>query len=137
HFAVLSNHLHFVVEADSKAALSMGMQKIGHSISRRLNAVSVREHGGRVSTKGGGPYSQVAGWLGRVLADRYFSHVLKSPTEMKRALDYVRANAKNHYGANAVTRTGVDLCSSFAVAPAERLLARPIGYLLQRACSRS
>src|SRR5687768_8474091 len=33
HFAVLSNHVHFVVEADSKHALSRGMQKLLHSIS--------------------------------------------------------------------------------------------------------
>src|SRR5262245_29321940 len=46
HFAVLSNHVHFIVEADSKSALSMGMQKLLHSISRRLNALSVIDNGG-------------------------------------------------------------------------------------------
>jgi hypothetical protein len=40
HYSVQSNHLHLVAEADSKAALSKGMQRLAHSISRRLNALS-------------------------------------------------------------------------------------------------
>src|SRR5882757_3482078 len=42
HFAVLGDHIHLVVEADSKRALSRGMQKLTMSLSRRLNALSVR-----------------------------------------------------------------------------------------------
>jgi REP element-mobilizing transposase RayT len=123
HFAVLSNHLHFVVEVDSKRALSLGMQKIGHSISRRLNALSVRASGGRISTKSGVAYSQARGWLGRVFAERYHAHVLASATEMAHAVRYVRNNAEQHFGA------------SFA-REAASLIARPVGYLLQLACTR-
>src|ERR1041384_5006962 len=64
HFAVLSNHVHFIVEADSAAALSMGMQRVLHSISRRLNALSVADLGGHIQTHIGG-YKSLPGWLGR------------------------------------------------------------------------
>src|SRR6478736_2496348 len=53
HFAVMSNHMHFVVEADSGRLLGRGMQRMLQSISRRLNAMSVRDAGGKVSTLGG------------------------------------------------------------------------------------
>jgi len=129
HFAVLSNHVHFVVEADSKPALSMGMQKLLHSISRRLNALSVHETGGRVSPKGGS-YTELRGWLGRIFSDRYHAHRLQSATEMTRAVRYVLRNALRHYG-----ETGRDPFSSsggdFADA---QLTARPRGFLLARAC---
>jgi len=100
HFAVLGNHLHFVVEADSKHALSRGMQKLCHSISRRLNALSLREHGVSQSTKAG-PFSDLKGWLGRVFSDRFHAHLLKSPTEMQRALHYVRTNAEHHFAGHS------------------------------------
>jgi REP element-mobilizing transposase RayT len=130
HFAVLSNHVHFVVEADGKSALSMGMQKLLHSISRRLNALSVAEHGGHVSTKKGA-YSALKGWLGRVFSDRYHAHVLATPTEMERAVHYVVTNADRHYG--RTTNDQADACSSAAV---PELVREPRGFLLARACRR-
>ncbi len=147
HFAVLSNHLHFIVEADSKHALSMGMQRLLHSISRRLNALSVREQGGRQKAREpGAGYRSLAGWLGRVFADRYHVHALKTPTEMERAVAYVRDNAKNHYGAQAsglarVGRRLLDTFSSFVrldhKAPpiASPPIVMPGGFLLRRACT--
>ncbi len=151
HFAVLSNHVHFVVEADSKRALSMGMQKLNHSISRRLNALSLREHGQTQSTKAG-DYSALPGWLGRVFSDRYFAHLLKTPSEIKNAIKYVRGNAERHYAHDAraalmgwvppatwfnrpATRKGgkppPDPCSSFGEDDA-RLIAKPENGLLKR-----
>ena len=147
HFAVLSNHLHFIVEADSKHALSMGMQLLLHSVSRRLNALFVREQGGRQKTREpGAGYRSPAGWLGRVFADRYHVHALKTPTEMERAVAYVRDNAKNHYGAQAsglarVGRRLLDTFSSFVrvVDSAPPItsppIVRPCGFLLRRACT--
>lgn len=131
HFSVLSNHLHFIVEADSKPALSMGMQKLLHSISRRLNALNVREHGASISTKAGA-YSRLKGWLGRVFADRFQAHVLKTPTEMAYAVRYVAHNAERHYG----QRSGApDPFSSFSPSD-EPLVAQPNGFLLARECRR-
>jgi REP element-mobilizing transposase RayT len=135
HFAVLSNHLHFVVEADSKRALSLGMQKLLHSISGRLNALSVREHGARQSTTGGS-YRALQGWLGRVFADRYHAHPLKTPTEMERAVRYVRDNAEHHYHhGGPQDAPSCDPFSSFADNE-EMLTAAPRGFLLRRACDR-
>jgi REP element-mobilizing transposase RayT len=135
HFAVLSNHLHFVVEADSKRALSLGMQKLLHSISRRLNALSLREHGQSQSTKAGN-YRKLPGWLGRVFADRYHAHLLRSPTEMQNAVHYVRTNADKHYSGGEVHTQSVDdidPCSSFAFFDVVVTSAAK-GFLLKRVC---
>lgn len=131
HFAVLSNHLHFVVEADSKQALAMGMQRLLHSISRRLNALSVAEAGGALSTKAGS-YKKQPGWIGRAFSDRYHAHVLRSPTEMQRAVHYVRHNAEQHYG--AARSEQADPFSSFGAVEKD-LVATPRGFLLARVCS--
>jgi REP element-mobilizing transposase RayT len=128
HFAVLGNHLHFIVEADNKAALSLGMQKLLHSISRRLNALSVFENGGRVSTKGG-RYQALRGWLGRIFADRYHAHLLQAPTEMANAVRYVLHNAERHYGPSQQRDPFTSLGAS-----EDRLTAKPEGFLLIRAC---
>lgn len=133
HFAVLSNHLHFIIEADSKRALSMGLQKLLHSISRRLNALSVREHGGTFSTKRG-PYGTLRGWLGRVFTDRYFAHLLSTPTEMANALRYVWGNAVRHYG-HGGRQDRADPFSSFDAMSAT-LVVTAEGFLLARECRR-
>jgi REP element-mobilizing transposase RayT len=145
HFAVLSNHLHFVVEADSKRALSMGMQKVLHSISRRLNALCVREQGGRQIASGAassdkGGYRALSGWIGRVFSDRYFAHHLKTRAEMENAVRYVRDNAKKHYGAEAtgLLRQGrglLDSFSSFVAAENMQFTTGPTGFLLKRICT--
>jgi REP element-mobilizing transposase RayT len=141
HFAVLSNHLHLVVEADSKRVLSMGMQKLLHSISRRLNALSVHERGGKVSTRAG-RYNDLDGWLGRVFADRYHAHHLKTPTEMNHAVNYVLTNAERHGASRANYSAGfnADAFSSIGALtfdmprPELPLVAQPEGVLLARAC---
>ncbi len=129
HFAVLSNHVHFIVEADSKRALSLGMQKLLHSISRRLNALNVAEAGGTLSTNAGA-YREQDGWIGRAFSDRYHAHLLASPSEMSRAVHYVRHNAEQHYGSKAKGAT--DPFSSFA--QSQSLVAPPQGFLLARVC---
>lgn len=146
HFAVLSNHLHFVVEADSRSALSKGMQKLLHSISRRLNALCVREQGGRqiappARSGGKGGYRALVGWIGRVFSDRYFAHHLKTPTEIENAVRYVRDNAKKHYGvkASGLLRQGRRLLDSFSSFVASddddlQLTTGPTGFLLKRTC---
>jgi len=133
HFSVLSNHVHFVVEADSKRALSMGMQKLLHSISRRLNALSVKEHGARLSTKGGS-YSALKGWLGRVFSDRYHAHLLKTPTEIAHAVRYVLQNAEHHHVRHVDdSRLSADPFTSVGAADHE-LTVQPRGFLLIKAC---
>jgi putative transposase len=77
-FTVQGNHLHLVVEADSTEALSHGMQGLAIRIARALNAMMDR--------------------TGAVFADHYHSRLLKTPTELCRAIAYVLGNAAHHFG---------------------------------------
>jgi REP element-mobilizing transposase RayT len=107
-FTVLGNHLHLVVEADSDAALSRGMQGLNIRIARALNRLM----------KG----------KGRVFADHYHSRLLRSPTELVNAIAYVLGNAAHHYG-----ESGQDRFSSRAYeAPHRRkILSHPRTWLLR------
>ena len=77
-FSVLGNHLHLIVEADDSVALSRGMQSLGTRLAMALNKLLGRE--------------------GTLFEDHYHSHLLKTPTEVARALAYVQTNAQKHYG---------------------------------------
>lgn len=80
----------------------------------------------------------MAGWLGRVFADRYHAEQLATPTQMQHAVRYVLTNAAHH----CTTRSKVpyvDPFSSMRVSPslldAELPLVRPPkGFLLAKAC---
>ena len=76
HFSVQGNHIHFIVEAASAAALGAGMKALCVRIARRLNGMM--------------------GSKGPVFADRYHLHVLRTPTEVRRALHYVLGNFQSH-----------------------------------------
>src|SRR3954465_8521238 len=68
-FAVLGNHLHLIVEADSSIALSRGMQGLCVRIARRLNKLMSRR--------------------GSVFDDHYHSRHLQTPTQLTSAVSYV------------------------------------------------
>jgi putative transposase len=80
-FSVLGNHVHLVVEAVSSEALARAMQGLSIRIAKRLNRVMKR--------------------AGKVLGDRYHARTLRKPTEVRRALVYVRENARKHSLASA------------------------------------
>ncbi len=88
HWAVLGNHMHLIVEAGDRHALARGMQGLGVRMARALNRWWSR--------------------TGRVLADRYHAHVLRSPREVRNALAYVLENARKH----RIEIAGADPCSS-------------------------
>jgi len=88
-FSVQGDHVHLVVEADSKQALSRGMQGLAIRIARRLNRLISR--------------------TGKVWADRFFSRALTSPRSVRNALAYVLNNFKKH---RAVGVTRIDPYSS-------------------------
>ena len=75
-FSVQGNHVHLVVEAASTDALARAMQGFSIRVAKGLNRVMRR--------------------TGRVLGDRYHGHVLRTPREVRRALRYVRENARHH-----------------------------------------
>jgi REP element-mobilizing transposase RayT len=75
HFAILSNHVHLIVEPRS-SSLRAEMQSLCISLAKRLNAVARR--------------------TGAVFQGRYHLHVLRTPTEVRRALNYVLTNEAHH-----------------------------------------
>jgi REP element-mobilizing transposase RayT len=76
HYALLADHAHFVVEASSARDLSCGMKSLGSRLSRAVNRVFHR--------------------VGAVLDDRAHVRVLRTPTEVRRAIAYVLLNARRH-----------------------------------------
>jgi REP element-mobilizing transposase RayT len=76
-FSVQGNHIHLVVEAADQAALARGMKGLGVRLARGLNKVMDKRRG-------------------QVLADRYHAHILRTPSEVKRAVNYVIHNHRKH-----------------------------------------
>jgi REP element-mobilizing transposase RayT len=71
HFSVQYNHLHLIVEARNKVALSSGVRALVISIARRVNEL--------ISERG------------RFWADRYHARALTTPRAVRTALRYVLA----------------------------------------------
>lgn len=91
HFSVQSNHLHLLVEAKDREALSRGTQGLKVRLARAINKHDKR--------------------TGAVFSDRFHARALKTPRETRHALAYVLLNARKH--ANDQRRTNeVDPCSS-------------------------
>lgn len=76
HFSIQSNHLHLVVEAKDRRALSRGMQGLLIRVAKALNRLWDRR--------------------GSVFADRYHDRILRTPREVRQALAYVLNNARRH-----------------------------------------
>jgi REP element-mobilizing transposase RayT len=76
HYAVLDDHLHLLVEAQDRTALSRGLQGLLVRIARALNKLWARR--------------------GKVFADRYHDRILKTPRETRNAIRYVLGNARKH-----------------------------------------
>ena len=77
HVSVQGNHIHFIVEAGSNDALTLGMRRLTIRIALGINRVMGRERG-------------------KVFADRYHLRVLETPTEVANALKYVLGNYQIH-----------------------------------------
>jgi REP element-mobilizing transposase RayT len=75
-FSVQGNHIHLVVEAPDRRALARAIQGLSIRIAKGLN--------------------RMMGRTGRVMGDRYHARVLRTPTEVRRAIHYVVANARKH-----------------------------------------
>jgi REP element-mobilizing transposase RayT len=82
HLSIQANHVHLLVEADSKLALARGMQAFQISAARRLNAVDI-DGSGRVRR-------------GSVFPDRYHEEIVTNPTHARHALSYVLNNWRKH-----------------------------------------
>lgn len=76
HYSIQGNHIHLITEAKNATTLSRGMQGLQIRIARGLNKLWQRK--------------------GKVFADRYHAHILKTPREVKNALAYLFQNARRH-----------------------------------------
>jgi hypothetical protein len=77
HYAILSNHLHLVMESPVNGP-GKALQSLSISFAKRVNAFLRRK--------------------GPVLNDRYHLHILRTPTEVRRTLEYVLTNEAGHAG---------------------------------------
>jgi len=76
HTSIQHNHLHFLVEADDKHALSRGMRSLTITAALAINAVCGRR--------------------GEVFAYRYNAKPITNPRQMRNALSYVLNNWRRH-----------------------------------------
>jgi REP element-mobilizing transposase RayT len=75
-YSVQSNHIHLIVEAEDRPALTRAMKGLSIRLALAINRLMKRR--------------------GPVFADRYHAHILETPLEAKRALLYVINNARKH-----------------------------------------
>jgi REP element-mobilizing transposase RayT len=75
-FSILGNHIHMLVEAPHHVALARAAKGLLVRIAKRLN--------------------HMMGRSGRVLGDRYHARLLRTPTEVRRAINYIRDNLDQH-----------------------------------------
>jgi REP element-mobilizing transposase RayT len=80
--SIQGNHIHLIVEADDKEALSRGMQGFSISCAKRINTALTKRTGRKRS--------------GSVFADRYHAHALRTPREVRNCLGYVLNNFRHH-----------------------------------------
>jgi REP element-mobilizing transposase RayT len=82
HYSVQGNHVHLVVEADDRRAMSNGMRALLISLARRLNRL-MKQTGSRFT-------------------DRFHERALATPRAVRIALGYVLTNAAKHHGHDLV-----------------------------------
>jgi REP element-mobilizing transposase RayT len=90
HYSIQTTHLHLVVEAGSRRALSRAMQGLEIRVAHALNRLWKR--------------------VGSIFGDRYHARILRTPREVRNVLVYVLHNARRH----GLAIVGVDPCSSGA-----------------------
>ena len=109
-FAVEGNHVHLIVEAVDTSALSRAMQGFSIRVAKGLNMMMNKS--------------------GRVLADRYHSHLLRTPTEARRAVAYVRNNHRKHM-ARVGERLSPRYVDVYSSERADIVLPAPRSWLLR------
>jgi len=75
-FSIQTNHLHLMVEAEDRSALSRGLQGLGIRLAKAVN--------------------RVLGRRGKVWADRFHARALTTPREVRNGLVYVLQNWRKH-----------------------------------------
>jgi REP element-mobilizing transposase RayT len=91
HYSIQGNHLHLIVECDDPSAFSRAIQGLAIRLARALN--------------------RIAGRAGKVFADRFHAHVMRTLREVVYAVRYVLENFRHHLRED-VAPEGADPCSS-------------------------
>jgi hypothetical protein len=76
HFSIQHDHVHMLVEANSRAALIRGLQGLAIRLAKAVN--------------------RALGRRGKVWGDRYHARALTTPREVRNALVYVLTNWQKH-----------------------------------------
>jgi REP element-mobilizing transposase RayT len=84
HISIQKTHIHLLVEADNKLALSRGMQSFMISAAKHIN----REYGVKMKL---GQRRR-----GSVFRDRYHQEIIETPRQARHALAYVLNNWRKH-----------------------------------------
>lgn len=96
HFSIQADHVHLIVEAEGREALSRGMNGLAVRLARGIN--------------------RVLGRAGKVWDDRYHARALANPRAVRNAIVYVLMNWKKHLTpgrrSDALGSTSLDPCSS-------------------------
>lgn len=115
HFSVQHNHLHLIVEANGRRAMSNALRALLARIARSLN--------------------QVMSGRGARFDDRYHEHILRTPTEVRNALHYVLGNRGVHLSRWGKPTAAVDdALSSLVVCEPTK---RPRSWLLREGWTRA
>jgi putative transposase len=92
-FSVQADHIHLIVEAGVKPSLSRGMTGLAVRIARAFNGALGRR--------------------GAVWSERYHSHELRTPREVRNSFVYVLMNHRKHSASQTVAALkSFDVCSS-------------------------
>ncbi|MCC6997765.1 MAG: transposase [Deltaproteobacteria bacterium] len=94
YFSVQGDHVHLLIEAPDRSALTRAIKGLSVRIARALN--------------------KVIGRRGAAFADRYHARALGSPREVRHALGYVLCNHRHHAAAKRTyfSPWWIDPCSS-------------------------
>ena len=95
HVSIQRTHVHLLVEAKDKQALSSGMQGFQISAAKHLNAA--------ISKGKPGPRRR-----GTVFPDRYHAEIITSPRQAHHTLRYVLGNWRKHQEDRAGADVGMD-----------------------------
>jgi REP element-mobilizing transposase RayT len=82
YMSVQRDHIHLIVEADHKAALSKGVRGFSISAARQINKAITERGGDRRA--------------GRVIGDRFHARPLTSPRAVRNAIAYALGNWRHH-----------------------------------------
>lgn len=92
-FSMQSNHVHLIVEAQNNQILEKGMRSLTNSFAKRL--------------------SKTKRLNGTIQMERYHLHLLRTPTEVQNAIDYVIHNHEHHTGIHKEDRFSSQVQSFF------------------------